>query len=251
MRKEFSVRLAPQLAQWVKQQRLSASELVMAIAAAGYHGKLNLAVNDPGAGPERVTVRIAPRALSAIREMTESRENLVALRRVIAAGASARMLPPAPASAPRIPAPRVQPGQIEREEVRAVPPMPETPPGSFLRDPEPLQLGPVSGASLPGWITDAPLSTYPGAPSPESSYSIPGAAPRSASEALAQSEIWKDPYFLLAMVIAGYALYKLFRWLLADNSVAGAPTAAVAAPVAPDVSWIPRPISGIAQGVWQ
>jgi hypothetical protein len=247
--KEFSVRIDPQLASWVRNQGFSASELVMRIGALGYHGKVNLAVADPGSGSERVTVRLAPRALSALREMTASRQSIVALRKTIAAGASARLL--SPASAPKMPALCAQPGQIEREGVRAVRPLAETPLGSFLRDSEPLELGPVSGASLPGWITDAPLSTYADAPSPGPSYPIPGAAPRSVGEALAQSEIWKDPYFLLAVVIVGYVLYKLFRSFLAGGSTASAPIAIAAAPSVPDAPWTPASISGIAQGVWQ
>lgn len=240
--KEFSVRIEPKLAAWVKDQEFSASELLMRIGSAGYHGKLNLAVPDPGAGSERITVRLTPRALSALREMTGSRKSLIALRRTFAAGASGRLLPPAPAPAPKVLTPRPQPGQIEREGVRAIRPMPETSPGSILRDPEPLEPGPVSGASLSGWATGLSLSSYGESAAPASR--VENESPVSQ---LWADLLWNPAFYVLVACI----IYGLYKWLFAGGSVAGITAGAAAVPVAPDVPWNPQAFSEITKGVWQ
>jgi hypothetical protein len=87
------------LAEWVRQ-RGTPAEVFGRIAGAVHRGGLSADVPDPGPGPERLTVRIPTRALPRIREVTHSRNNLVALRKLLLVGYQAHALPaarPAPA----------------------------------------------------------------------------------------------------------------------------------------------------------
>ncbi|MGH9482452.1 MAG: hypothetical protein ACRD1L_10230, partial [Terriglobales bacterium] len=85
--REFSVRVEPGIARWVKA-RGSPSEVARALALGAHRGRLHAeGVGDPGPGPERLTVRLAAREAAQVRTATRSRDSLVALRRLFAAGA--------------------------------------------------------------------------------------------------------------------------------------------------------------------
>jgi hypothetical protein len=95
MSREFSVRVAPELASWVCRQG-PPSRVIGRVATAAHRRMLYVNVPDPGPGPDRLTVRVPERALPVIRELTHSRDSLVALRKLILAGYQARALPSAP-----------------------------------------------------------------------------------------------------------------------------------------------------------
>lgn len=102
MSREFSIRIAPELAGWVCRHG-SPGRVIGAVATAAHRGLLRVNVPDPGPGPERVTVRVPERALPLIRELTHSRDSLVALRKLILAGYQARALPSAGVSMKTLP----------------------------------------------------------------------------------------------------------------------------------------------------
>ncbi len=102
MSREFSIRVSQDLGHWCRD-RGPASRLIGAIAGAAHQGLIRVDVKDPGPGPERLTVRIPERALPMLRKLTHSRNNLVALRKIIAGGYQARALPPAVIEVPVIP----------------------------------------------------------------------------------------------------------------------------------------------------
>jgi hypothetical protein len=90
--REFSVRVSEELAHWVRQCG-PAKEVIGRIATAARRGLIDADGRDPGPGPERLTVRVPNHALPVIRKLTHSRDNLVALRKLILVGYQARALP--------------------------------------------------------------------------------------------------------------------------------------------------------------
>ena len=82
MSREFSVRVSPELACWIRRRGASPTRVLAGIVNAVQRGRLEVKARDPGPGSERVTVRIPERALSSVREVGHSRENLVAIRKL-------------------------------------------------------------------------------------------------------------------------------------------------------------------------
>jgi hypothetical protein len=103
MSREFSVRVAEELARWVRQ-RGSATRVVSALASAAERGHFSVRVRDPGPGPKRLTVRLPGRALPLIRRLTRSRSSLVALRKLVQAGYQRQVAFREPIQPPRTPA---------------------------------------------------------------------------------------------------------------------------------------------------
>lgn len=86
MSREFSVRVSPELAQWVRSQGSSPTRVLAGILRAVQDGRLSVKTRDPGSGPERCTVRVPKWALPYVREAGHSRKPLVAIRRIFQAG---------------------------------------------------------------------------------------------------------------------------------------------------------------------
>jgi len=86
MSREFSVRVSPELAQWVRSQGASPTRVLAGILRAVQDGRLTLKSRDPGPGTERFTVRVPKWALPYVREAGHSHKPLVAIRRIFQAG---------------------------------------------------------------------------------------------------------------------------------------------------------------------
>ncbi len=226
MSREFSIRISRDLAAWVKRQGASPARVIAGLLSAALSGRLDLAgVRDPGPDSERLTVRIPERALPMIREAAHSRDNLVALRKLIQAGASAsagtRALPggaPAPSNT----------------TTAALPSRPLLParPTPAIAAPR-VQMVP----QLPGWITDAPLSTYA---REMAGRDLEG--PRDFLQSPSRTEVARASLVPGTVWLAGIVLFYLGRWLFSK----AAATTAGAGGVAPTVAaWTPQAATGL------
>ncbi len=108
MSREFSVRVSPELAQWVHSQGSSPTRVLAGILRAVQDGRLSVKTRDPGSGPERVTVRVPKWALPYVREAGHSRKPLVAIRRIFQAGFES-------GKAPSLDAPKVERSRAYQE----------------------------------------------------------------------------------------------------------------------------------------
>jgi hypothetical protein len=139
MKREFSIRLSPELAGWVRRQG-SPQDVLETLAVLTARGKLRADAPDPGPGPERLTVRFPVSGLPKLRRLTRSRQNLVAFRKLIAAGYESQALP----ASRSVPALQGKPVRAFPEPVRAFPEPMRTLPESLA-----LFSGPVREAVIP------------------------------------------------------------------------------------------------------
>ena len=86
MSREFSVRVSPELAGWIRSCGTSPTRVLAGILRAVQDGRLSASVRDPGVGPERLTVRVPKWAIPSIRQVGHSRKPLAAIRRIFQAG---------------------------------------------------------------------------------------------------------------------------------------------------------------------
>lgn len=242
MSRQFNLRLNPDLAAWLRAQG-PPQEAIHALAVRASKGTLNARVPDPGPGSERVSVRILSSWLRPLRALTGSRDALAGLRKLIAAGAGQRALPP------RSSAPRVIDVPVSRAIVsRPRPLVPARPLASgrpaFLgyrdaRTPEECQRLDAFLVRQMGAQGIAPRGTMTLA-----AYQGNGSALESASAGLSGL---LEGYSVVALGVAALGIWllpKIFA-ALAPAKAAGAVSAA-----AKGAAWVPKAISGLGGLVW-
>jgi len=134
MSRELAIRIPCEIGAWVRQQPGSATQTVLALAKAVWQNRQSIRVHDPGAGDDRLKVRLDPRVLRFIRAATHSRDGTTAIRKLLLWGSESRALP-SPSVCASLP--------------HAVP----APPTALVR-PEPVTSLPVrrSVAGRPSWM---------------------------------------------------------------------------------------------------
>lgn len=238
MSREFSLRVSEDLAAWVRQQG-PPSRVLGAVASAAHRGRLHAAVPDPGPGPGRLTVRIPEQALPRIRELTRSRDSLVALRKLVLAGYEAKMLLGPAVENPALP-------------MRAhVPPLRALPPSSQI-EVSPVRaaasLMPYPGARL---LNSSPCLENPGFLN-RTRRSIPNLAPLAEKRSTGFLAPLADHPVMPWVVVFGFPLLGLLLLFLFAKPKPPARVNALPAvsPLPKDSSWVPEAGSRLAELIW-
>jgi hypothetical protein len=249
MSRELAIRVPSEIGGYVRSQHGSASEVVLSLAEALYKSKQAIRVADPGAGEDRVKIRVTPRVIQFVRAATHSRDTAVAFRKLLLWGARGRPLP---------------------EHRRAALPLKHEP-ATGLAQQEPRAIAaPVAprctdnGEDWNG--VKIPAGAVPGYPSPGmqiARYNVPPVylglqSAESARLALREPEtvlsrvLQAIPVPVLAVGIpiafmaGGYLVLKALGGLFGGGVATGAKTAIGAARVAPTIAvWVPKAASGL------
>jgi hypothetical protein len=88
MAREFSVRLAPPLAAFLREQPDSPTKTLLALSRALWERREDVRLPDPGGGPERFKFRLEARLVKFLRRATHSRDTAPSIRRLLAWGMS-------------------------------------------------------------------------------------------------------------------------------------------------------------------
>jgi len=233
MSRELAIRVPSEIGAWVRQQSGSATETVLVLAKGVWNRRESIGVVDPGSGTDRLKIRLEPRALQFIRAATHSRDATAAVRKLLAWGYG-RALPASPSHPRVLPIPRIVAPRVQTVPELLVEPQ--------LESALPEMLPGASVASLPGWIADAPYSTYSSEISAIEARPVAGIETQDALPAF-WWDIWKEPGAWILLLLAGYALW---RWL-SSQPVATATTASVGtANAAPRIAiWKPQVPTGL------
>lgn len=261
MSREFSVRVNPELAGWVRCAGESPTRVLAGILHAIQQRRFQVNSRDPGVGSERLTVRVPERALAYVREAGHSRETLVAIRKLYSAAFEfTRALPASRVSV------------LSQPPARSVPRAPSLLPSRAASS---LTLLTSGGRSIPFGPDGRPvLGDASLALANTIGHGGYGLAAGNASEAplgALDAPSFRLPASLDAfiqavpvpvVILGSLALIAGIGWFLSKGLgslfaggaatgaklAVGAATAAKAAPAV--VPWIPKAISVLAKAVW-
>jgi len=235
MSREIAIRVPSEIGSYVREQPGSASETVLMLASNLYKGRQHVTLADPGAGEDRLKIRLDRRVLRFIRRATHSKDATAAVRKLLLWGYEGRALPAAP-SRPMLGGRRAIPALVAPISLPRPSPAGESWEGVQI----PTGLVPAHpsrGMALASWQG---TSAVPSLPASECPPQVPAPVSRILEAIPERVLVIGLP---IALLVGAYFFLKWLSVLGSAGKVAGG---VAAASVAPSVAvWTPQAATGL------